>query len=166
MQLPNDIKKRIPELINPDLSKIQLYRLPESQLIFGRSYLPISLAIQLRTRCRWSHVGLLLGDTVIEARGGYGVVATPLSEFKKRYRETCVRGIHFTNPNAVEEIKDKLGAKYDGSAFWGIALGLDWDELCAYQCAELIGKHSGLTFKKRYNRLVPKNIFEVSHAIS
>lgn len=143
------------------------------QIIFARSYLPISLGIQVVTACKWSHVGWLLGDTVYEARGGFGVVATPLAEFKSRYRETLVRTIYCRNENAVEDIVSKVGLGYDDKAFWGIGIQwlskgiirLDLDELDAYQCAEFVAKYSGNFDPIMCHHLVPKDILRASHAI-
>lgn len=135
-------------------------------VIFGRSHKPISIGIQLVTRCKWSHVGLLQGSTVIEARGGFGVVATPLSDFVLRYSKTETRLIHCANYNVVQDIQSRIGRKYDDKAFWGIALGLDWDDINAYQCAELIGKYSGNFDTTKAHRLTPKHILLNSHAIT
>lgn len=143
-------------------------------LIFGRSYLPISVGIQVITVCRWSHVGLLVGDTVYEARGGFGVVATPLAEFQERYRETLVRVMYCRNDNVVDDIIGKVGLGYDDKAFWSIAierlsrglLRLDWDDINAYQCAELIAKYSGNFDHAMCHPLVPKDILRASHAIT
>lgn len=143
------------------------------QLIFGRSYMPISVGIQIITVCRWSHVGLLVGDTVYEARGGFGVAATPLADFKARYRETVVRIMYCKNDNMVNDIIDRIGRGYDGKAFWAIGaerlsrglLRLDWDDINAYQCAELIGKYSGNFDIAMCYELVPKDILRGSHAI-
>lgn len=136
------------------------------EVIFGRSYLPISLGIQIRTWSKWSHVGLLINGYVYEARGGFGVVKTSLRDFKKRYRETEIRKLDCPNDGVVEAIKSKLGYSYDRRSFWGIAFGVDLDELCAYQCAELIGKYSGNVFDKKYSSIVPKDIYRKTYAIS
>jgi hypothetical protein len=140
------------------------------KIIFGRSYLPISVGIQIRTWSKWSHVGALDGeneDIVLEARGGVGVVETPLKDFIARYREVEIREIHCPNDNVLHDIRQRLGAKYDDKAFWGIALGLlGWDDINAYQCVELIGKYSGIFDRELCNSLVPKDIRKVSHDIS
>lgn len=141
-------------------------------LIFGRSYLPISIGIQIITACRWSHVGLVVGDVVFEARGGFGVVATPLHEFKARYRETTTRIMYCQNPNMIADIHAQIGRSYDQKAFWSIGLErisrgllrLDWDDINAYQCAELIAKYSGNYDITQCYTLVPKDILRGSHA--
>lgn len=136
------------------------------QTIFGRSYLPISLAIQLRTWCWWSHVGVIDGNDVIESRGGYGVVKTPIEEFKKRYRHIVIKELHVENNNFIEDLNKQIGKKYDSKSFWGIALGLiGWDDIDAYQCAEVVGKYSHNSFNKPLYKLVPKDILKVSHDI-
>lgn len=57
------------------------------KVIFARNNKPISLLIRLVTWSRWSHCAVVDGNFVIEARGGCGVVITPLTEFKKRYTD-------------------------------------------------------------------------------
>lgn len=143
------------------------------KIIFGRSYLPISLGIQVATVCKWSHVGWLQGDTVYEARGGVGLVATPLAEFKARYRETVVRVMYCRNDNMAADIISRVGLGYDDKAFWSIGvqwlsrgiIRLDLDDINAYQCAELIAKYSGNFDPTMCHSLVPKDILKVSHDI-
>lgn len=54
-------------------------------VIYAGSLKPISLAIMAADRVRYSHVAFDCGDHVIEARGGHGVVNTPIEEFLLRY---------------------------------------------------------------------------------
>jgi hypothetical protein len=136
-----------------------------NKIIFGRNHSPISLAIQLRTKFKYSHVGWLIDDSVIEARGGYGVVETPLVSFKQRYRETEVREIHCPNPDAIQNSRDQIGKKYDNKSLWGIAIGFDYYDAHSYQCAGFIGKYSGIYDPTITHSLVPKDIWRTSHAI-
>lgn len=136
-------------------------------VIFGRSYKPISVAIQLRTLCRWSHVGVIMpsGD-IVEAVGGQGVVITNRADFEKRYRETLVMRIACLNADmAYAHLNAQIGKRYDDHAFWGVAFATGWDDADAYQCAELVGSALGFYNAKRLATLVPKDILKVSHAI-
>lgn len=79
------------------------------KIIFGRNSHWISKWIQRETWSRWSHVGIIDGDYVIEAKGisplpmflvllGLkknsislgGVIKTPLPEFYQRYNDTKI----------------------------------------------------------------------------
>lgn len=140
----------------------------ELELIFGRSYQPISVGIQIRTWCWWSHVGIVRPGRkiVLEARGGFGVVDTPMEDFKARYRETALRYIYVKNlDDALSYANSRKGLGYDHRAFWGIAFGLDIHDLNADQCAELVANSAGIypaEFTKHY---VPKTIWRLSHAV-
>lgn len=130
--------------------------------------MPISLAIQLRTGCRWSHVGVVLPDgvTVIEARGLKGVVETPLHEFQARYRETEFREIFCVDHAFALKILNKhLGQRYDNKAFLGIGLGLNWDDENASHCAELVARATMLFNPDYLNQLVPRDLWRLSHTL-
>lgn len=136
-------------------------------VIFGRSFKPISVAIQLRTLCRWSHVGVIMptGD-VVESVGGQGVVITRLSDFKKRYRETMVMNAACLNADlAYAQLNAQIGKRYDDHAFWGVAFATGWDDADAYQCAELTGSSLGFYNVRHLATLVPKDILKVCHDI-
>ena len=115
------------------------------QVIYARTWKPISLLIQLRTLSKWSHVGMLMGDNVIESRGGVGVVITPLNEFKARYTSTEVGELPCISKEYAEEyVLSRLGQKYDLKAIIGAALNLNFHVSCAYHCSELIAGATGL----------------------
>jgi len=137
------------------------------EVIYGRSYLPISVAIQIRTWCWWSHVGVILpdGSGVLEARGGVGVVVTPMDEFKARYRETMTGYIACKSVDeALAYGYSRIGLKYDDTAFWGIGLGLDIHDLDADQCAELVADMTGIYPKHKTSFWVPKDLVRMTHA--
>lgn len=54
------------------------------KLIFGASYMPGSLLLQAFTFSRWSHVGMVYGEEVIEARFPR-VRVTTVAEFQAHY---------------------------------------------------------------------------------
>lgn len=138
------------------------------KVIFGRSYQPISVGIQIRTWCWWSHVGILrpCESVVLEARGGFGVTDTPLDAFKARYRETVVRYIYVKNlDEALNYANSRKGLGYDHWAFWGIALGLDIHDLNSDQCAELVANAAGIYPEEFTKHYVPKTIWRLSYAV-
>ncbi len=135
--------------------------------IYGRSYKPISVGIQIRTLCWWSHVGGIMPDgRIVESVGGQGVVITSREDFEKRYRETRVMRIACLNADmAYAHLNAQIGKRYDDKAFWGVAFATGWDDADAYQCAELIGSAIGFFNSKKLARLTPKDILKVSHDI-
>ena len=133
-------------------------------VIYGRSWKPISLLIQLRTLSHWSHVGVIDGDSVIEAVGGQGVVVTPIDEFKKRYRQTVEGQIYCLNRDeAMHYLRSRIGARYDKLAVVGFALALGWDDIEAYHCAELVAGASGIANPYRLNEISPGTLRKFTH---
>lgn len=115
------------------------------QVIFARNWLPISLLIQIRTLSRWSHVGVVMGNMVLESRGGVGVVLTPINEFKDRYTSTDTGYIPCASKEKAEAfLTEQLGKEYDLKAIIGAAFNLKIDSSVAYHCSELIAEATGL----------------------
>ena len=132
-------------------------------VIFGRSYRPISLLIQLWTWGRWSHVGVLVDGEVIEAVGGQGVVRTPLDDFKSRYHDYEIGTIPCENADAAKTLLNlAVGKRYDKRALWGIALRTGVDDANAYQCSELVAKATGLFRTTHTSRTTPEQIWRIS----
>lgn len=121
-------------------------------LIFGRNNHVVSRLIQFRTWEQWSHVGIIHGDQVIEAKGipvieyienkllkkpfytEHGVVLTPINEFKARYLQTELRYIEGNENKALE----LLGRPFDMGAIFGAFLHQEWHDLNADMCVEVI----------------------------
>jgi len=115
------------------------------QVIFARNWLPISLLIQIRTLSRWSHVGVIMGNMVLESRGGKGVVLTPINEFKDRYTSTDIGYLPCVSKEKAEQfLTEQLGKEYDLKAIIGAAFNLKIDSSVAYHCSELIAEATGL----------------------
>lgn len=135
------------------------------RVIYGRSYLPISLGIQLRTFCKWSHVAVVSEDglSVIETRLGHGVVRTSMEDFKKRYVSTEIRWAWCLSVNRVFELGESLmGSEYDNDSFLGLLFSIYRDDPDAYQCAELTALLLGTFDPDRLASLVPKDILKMS----
>ena len=136
------------------------------QVIFGRSrWKPISVGIQMFTRCWWSHVGAIMPDgRIVESVGGQGVVITELADFKARYSETTTRHARCLSAELAYQILNAhIGKRYDNHAFWGIALATGWDDVSAVQCAELLAAALGVHDEEILSGLVPKDILKISH---
>lgn len=137
-------------------------------VVFGRSYGTVSLTIQVATRCKWSHVAIVLpcGNQVLESKGGVGVVVTPMSEFLARYREVDFRMLPCVSLEAAYiYAHSRKGLGHDRASCWGIALGMDWNDKDADQCAELVAAATGLIAEEFLHTFTPKELWRLSHAI-
>lgn len=128
-------------------------------VIFSRSHLPLSYVIRLLDKgafiCPFSHVGIIseCGQFVYEARGGVGVVKTPLWEFKLRatHWETGVFPT-LNRRKAYHRARAMLGKEYD---LWGaVAIGVpfitrDWGCPDSWFCSEYLAYCSGI-FEHRH----------------
>ena len=133
-------------------------------VIFGRNYAPGSLAIQVFTWSRWSHVGIVYGDKVIEARGFHGVVITPIEEFKARYThwEVAHAPVACSIDKAYERALSQVGKSYDWWAIYGIVLRTGWDKEDAWVCSELYAYASGFVRHDRTARFTPEDVWKIS----
>jgi len=108
-------------------------------LIFARGGSIGGWLIRLLTWSRWSHVALVDGNTVIEARAFAGVVETPLAEFKQRYGDTEMVRLNHPDPlGMVHAVRGQLGKPYDYWAIAGFLFHRDWQRSHAWFCSELV----------------------------
>jgi hypothetical protein len=104
-------------------------------LIFGRNNHWISRLIRWRTKSLWSHVGIIDGDNVIEARGGFGVVLTQMCEFMHRYDYTEIHSL----PGDVQKAKKLIGKRFDDKGVWGHMFCVPFiHDLDAWFCSEIV----------------------------
>jgi hypothetical protein len=114
-------------------------------LIVGKGSNIFSHAIKLKTDSRWSHVGIVAGQWVYESAAFKGVVKTPLSEFKQRYKgkweiiEVYVEDVDFVYNTA----KSLLGCGYDYWGVFGLAFRLNLSQDKRYQCGEFVAECLG-----------------------
>jgi hypothetical protein len=150
------------------------------KIIFGTSDKLVSRIIRWKTWGEWSHCGVLIGDTVIEARGipvreylkhrflgvpystEHGVMETPLSEFVEKYPRHTVRYIHGDASKAYELI----GKPFDMSAIFGSLFHKDWHSPDEYMCAEVVA-HCLPTVEKQHEQKVnPSMLYCFSRALN
>ncbi len=103
-------------------------------LIFGRNNSWISKIIRARTLSKWSHVGILEGDHVVEAVGPKGVTVTPLKDFYARYIETDTRHL----PGDIEKAKSKIGQPFDLHGLRLILIGMQSQRMDHWFCSDLV----------------------------
>ncbi|MBV2128154.1 hypothetical protein [Arsukibacterium indicum] len=137
-------------------------------VIYGRSNTrAISLIIQAKTVCWWSHIGSPTpGRTVLEAVGGIGVVETPWHDFLNRYDQVITGWIYCRDlAEAYRFMYDKKGALYDKKAIKGILIGRAWDDLAAWHCSELIGGATHIWPLAGISQIWPKHLLKLTHDI-
>lgn len=91
-------------------------------LIFSRGRHPGSALIRAWPPAGpWSHCGVIVGGSVVEATMLRGVVSTPLAEFQRRASLWAVIDLRCPRPEDGEAwALSRIGAGYD----WGGALGI------------------------------------------
>lgn len=134
------------------------------KVIFARNKKPLSLLIRLFTWSRWSHCGTIDGEFVIESKGGVGVVATPLDEFKSRYTDYALADLPVCDnvTDAKHRARAELGKPYDHTAIFGILFRTGWNSDDSWFCSEHVAHTSGIFRKERVGRITPEMIWSVS----
>lgn len=83
------------------------------KLIFGASHRPGSLLLQLFTFSRWSHVGMVYGEEVIEARFPR-VRMTTVADFHAHYPRCEFAKLPCADEGAAESFaRSRIGRLYD-----------------------------------------------------
>ena len=134
------------------------------KVIFARNNKPISLLIRAVTWSRWSHCGVIVGQQVIEAKGGCGVISTPLNEFKSRYTDYAIADVPVidTKAAAVQRALNELGKGYDLKALFGILFRTGWECGDSWFCSEHVAHASGIFRNERVSRITPEMVWSVS----
>lgn len=136
-------------------------------LIVGKGSNIFSQAIKLKTDSRWSHIGLVAGNFVYEAAAFKGVVKTPLSEFKKRYKgkweiiEVCVKDADYVFTTA----KSLVGCGYDYWGVFGLAFRLNLSEDRRYQCGEYMAECLGFWRESHLYKATPEAFWLIGKTI-
>lgn len=148
------------------------------KIIFARKPRGISKFIQTNTWSKWSHVGVIDGEFVIQAVGippiklflvllcimpnstklG-GVVKTPLADFINTYKETRIAYIDGDIEIARAMVDVTM---YDALGILGLYLGkrIDCDDKMT--CAKIIWLCHDHTRKSFAHRATPQKILEIS----
>ena len=134
------------------------------RVIFARNKKPISLLIRLVTWSRWSHCAYVDGNMVIEAKGGCGVVITPLNVFLSRYTDYAFADLPVIDSpeSARDRAMSELGKPYDLKALFGIMLRTGWECSDSWFCSEHLAHTSGIFRAERVSRITPEMIWSVT----
>lgn len=133
----------------------------ELTLIFGHGNRWISRAIRSVTDSRWSHVGLVEGDSVIEAAGGHGVRRTSIDAFKRRYQDTEVRKLH----GDLDKVRPLIGKAFDRSGILGVLFRRPWQDPDKWFCSEIVAHASDVFADDIAHKITPEDLYRVSQAI-
>lgn len=137
-------------------------------IVFASDWYPASIAIKLFTVSRWSHVGIVDGDHVIETTLLTGCTRTPVDEWKKKHAKhhfaeiDCPRGV----PAALEFAREQVGTKYDWRGIIGLAVRKGgFQQKHEWFCSELVIEASGL-LKKQTFRASPQTVWFLSQCLN
>jgi uncharacterized protein YycO len=99
---------------------------------------PLSWAIRASTWSPWSHVGIVDGDSVIEAVALKGVVRTPLRQRQDEDPRWAISQLPCCDPKAViAAAASQIGKPYDYTAVIGLGLHRVWKDAHSWFCSEL-----------------------------
>lgn len=102
---------------------------------------PLSWLIRTGSWSRWSHVGILDGDYIIESVALRGVVRTPIKDRQREDRTWTVAALPCSNPDGViAAALSQLGKPYDYTAILGLGFHREWQEDDSWFCSELVAE--------------------------
>lgn len=135
------------------------------KLIFGAAPSIGSLLIRTLTFSQWSHVGIVYGQEVIEARFPK-VRNTSLDSFKAHYPHHAFGRLTLSNEAVAESyVRSRIGKWYDLGGLVGIPFQRDWQRNDRDFCSELpvtaaqfIGDH----YFRDAHRVTPEMLWEIS----
>lgn len=142
--------------------------MPKLQIVFASDWYPASIAIKLFTLSRWSHVGIIDGDYVIDTQLLTGCIRTPIADWKEKHSKHCIAEIDCPRgvDSAIEFARAQVGTKYDWRGIIGLAVrdsGLQQKH--KWFCSELVIEASGL-LKKQTFRASPQTVWFLSQCLN
>jgi len=136
------------------------------KLIFARSHRPGSYLIRLFTWSRWSHVGVIDGETVIDTTFKTGVAVTPLAQFLAEHSVTEQFDVAVPDEVAANVwLQMQIGKGYDWTAVIGFVFRRPWGKSNRWFCSELV--ESALIaggrrrFREDLQRITPRHSWMV-----
>lgn len=131
------------------------------KIILSRHHTVGSLILRGFLWSRWSHVGIIDGDEVIEAIAWKGVVCRSLKEMIEESSNYEIREFN-GDEKVIQAARTQLGKKYDWAGVFGIAGRRKWQNAEAWFCSELAAwafTASGFPlFRRDAFRITPRDI--------
>lgn len=134
-------------------------------VIYARGGKLTSWLIRLFTWSQWSHVAVVTesGGHVIESVGGRGVIYTPITEFRARYKTYQEAELPVASAvDAYKLLHAELAKPYDMTAIYSMILRRDWDETDSWFCSELVAYASQLFRHDSVKRVTPEHLWRIS----
>lgn len=137
------------------------------RLIFARSRSAGSFLIRAFTWSRWSHVGVIDGDTVIDTTFKRGVAVSSLADFIASHSKT--EQIDVAVPDEVAAhlwMQMQIGKPYDWTAIVGFVFRRPWGKTNRWFCSELVESALIVGGRRRFRedlqRITPRHSWMVS----
>jgi hypothetical protein len=134
------------------------------KVIFSRTNTWRSRIIQFHSWSEWSHIGIIDGDYVVEAKGRIGIVRTPIAKFKSRCTDTLEVDMRvICKKRSIALIHDAVLRKipYDRRAIYGVLFRTRDQDPNAEQCAEFVARVSGVIRRSKWFRITPEEILSI-----
>tara|TARA_R110000782_G_C14718890_1_gene403959 strand:- start:528 stop:935 length:408 start_codon:yes stop_codon:yes gene_type:complete len=129
------------------------------RVIFGYNSSFKSRVIRIRTLCKWSHVGIIIGDFVLEAQGGVGVVLTPIKSFLARYDEVEIRYLK----GSVNKVLPLIGKPFDSLGAIGLFMNIPiLKSHGAFICSGLVAIAADNIKDYEVSKATPKSIYKLT----
>lgn len=139
------------------------------KLIFGASHRPGSLLLQAFTFSRWSHVGMVYGEEVIEARFPR-VRVTTVAEFQAHYPRWEFAALPCKDEAAAETYaRSRVGRLYDLGGLLAFPFqNRDWESSSRDFCSELpirAAAAGGTRYVREgsLGRITPGTLYDISY---
>lgn len=108
------------------------------KLIYLTGRGPLSTIIRHIDGGRWSHVGIIDGDHVIEAVWTDGVRYRRLDSLMEDRPEHEILDVTLPNEaEALQWVRQQIGKPYDFTGVIGLGFGRNWQESSRWYCSEL-----------------------------
>lgn len=140
-------------------------RSEQVRIVFTRNWLPGSLMIRAATWSRWSHVGIIDGEYVIESAVFVGVRRRPLVELIRESSAHAFSALPAKDARLViEAARSQVGKPFDYMGIVGLAFRGNWQRRRSWFCSELAAWSSQAGGKPwfrrdRIGRVTPEHLW-------
>ena len=134
-------------------------------LIFGSRPRPGSWLIRALTFSRYSHVGIVFGDRVVEA-AIWRVREIPLTQFKEEYPVWEIAELPCADEAVAKRYAySRIGNLYDFGGLLAFPFQRDWQSNGRDFCSELpisAAADAGSVYVRDVHRVTPENLYQIS----
>lgn len=114
--------------------------MPQVTVVYAATRNPLGLIARLFTmNATWNHGGVVVGDKVYEARMVFGVVDTPIEEFKRRCPKHTFVQFDVPEPEkGYAFARAQKGKGYDYKSASSVPVRGHWQDPELWECGEFI----------------------------